>query len=75
MAIKTKLFNKIFKNNICDLGIRITNLVVLPFEQAVGTIYQGLYYDSTEFTDIKPRYIFISKETLEKNWISIESSN
>lgn len=70
--IETKFFNKIFKQRYPDFGIRITNLVQLPFEQSIGSIYQGLYYDSSDYSIIKPRYIFISQEKLDKNWVEVE---
>lgn len=65
------MVGRVYKPSYVDYGVRLTNLVRLPFEQAVGGIYQGLYYDGGEYPAFEPRYVVISFETLRDDWIEV----
>lgn len=71
-ASSDEMFSRTYKQSYLDYGVRLTSLVRLGYEQAMGNIYQGLFYDSSEYPAFDPRYVMISLETLEKDWAVID---
>jgi len=63
--------NKVYKPSYVDYGVRLTGLIRLPFDQAIGGVYKGLYYDGGEYPAFEPRYVVIAQEALEKDWIEV----
>lgn len=65
------MFDRVYKTSYVDFGVRLTGLIGLPFDQAVGTVYRGLYYDGSDYPAFAPRYVVVSLETLEKDWMEV----
>ena len=66
------MHDQVFKNKNFDIGQRLTGLVFLPYDKALGSkIYQGLYYDSSGYHGFEPRYVVITIEDFQRDWVEV----
>jgi hypothetical protein len=70
------MYRKVYKHKLVDLGNRLTSVVRLdPLQCIGGGVYQGLYYDGSEYNGFIPRHVFITQDAFLKFWEEVEDES